>query len=585
MKVLKRLLSYLKIVKFPFIAGITLLLLSAGMTQSAPLIVQNIIDTILTPVMQQEQQLDQGKMILGVAAYLGVSIVGNLIGYFSVILLMKCANKIAAHLRNLAFDTLQHLPISYFSDKPAGKISSRIINDTETLRSQFYGSLLSNILVTSVSIIAIYIILFMLNVWLAAGLLLLIPLFIIWQWGWTKIIKRPLEQYYELRSDVTTQVNEMMSGSEIIQLYQQETAMIETFETVVDKMYESEKRMNFAHATLSWSLVEALKRIVILGILAYIGFFMIGGKLGLSAGIILSYINYIDRIFNNMGGLVRIIPELQRSFVTGQRVIELIDEPRESDSTDMFEMTHGEVVFENVSFGYQPPHMILKSINFSVKPGQTVALVGHTGSGKSSLINLLFRFYDPQKGQILIDGQNIQQFNRESVRKEMGIVLQEPYLFTGTIASNVTMENTMISDKEVELALQQVGAKDMLDKLPEGIHTPVVEKGNTFSSGERQLISFARTLANNPKILILDEATSHIDTETETMIQTAMQVVKEGRTTFIIAHRLSTIRDADLILVLNEGEIVERGTHEALLELNGLYAQMYEIQLKQQENK
>lgn len=241
-------------------------------------------------------------------------------------------------------------------------------------------------------------------------------------------------------------------------------------------------------------------------------------------------------------------------------------------------MTDGRVVFDHVSFAYEEGQATLSDINLVAEKGQTIALVGHTGSGKSSLMNLLYRFYEPTQGQILVDGQAIDQFSRESLRRYMGIVLQDPYLFTGTIASNVAMDQADVDDEAIIAALEKVGAADLLARLDKGIHEPVVENGAAFSSGERQLIAFARTLFSNPKLLILDEATSHIDTETEEVIQRAMEVVKEGRTTFIIAHRLSTIQHADQILVLDKGRIVERGRHEDLLAQDGVYAHMYQIQ-------
>lgn len=240
----------------------------------------------------------------------------------------------------------------------------------------------------------------------------------------------------------------------------------------------------------------------------------------------------------------------------------------------------GQVIFDHVYFGYEANQSVLRDISIQADKGETIALIGHTGSGKSSIMNLLYRFYDPQEGKVLIDGKNIRDYSRESLRSYMGIVLQDPYLFTGTIASNVSMNDDEADREKILQALEKVGAGPMLARLDKGIDEPVVEKGSAFSSGERQLIAFARTLYSDPKILILDEATSHIDTETEEIIQHAMEVVKEGRTTFIIAHRLSTIQNADQILVLDQGRIVERGRHEELIGLGGIYAQMYEIQAR-----
>lgn len=276
--------------------------------------------------------------------------------------------------------------------------------------------------------------------------------------------------------------------------------------------------------------------------------------------------------------MVNQLASLEQALVAGERVFKLLDEKGVPVSDEKMPRYRGNVEFNHVFFGYEEGRDVLKDIHFEAKQGETVALVGHTGSGKSSIMNLLFRFYDCDRGGILIDGKNIKDIPLQTVREHMAIVLQEPFLFTGTIYSNVSLNDPNISRERAEWALKAVGADDVLKNLEKGLDHPVTEKGSTLSSGQRQLISFARALAFDPAILILDEATSNIDTETETVIQRAMDVVKSGRTTFIIAHRLSTIKNADLILVLDHGEIVERGTHNELMERRGKYYQMYQLQ-------
>ena len=297
-----------------------------------------------------------------------------------------------------------------------------------------------------------------------------------------------------------------------------------------------------------------------------------------SAGTLYAFVDYIIRLFNPITNLVNQFSQLERSLVAGTRVFELLDQPGEEVSKERVQRYKGNVVFDHVSFAYKNDDYVLKNIHFEAKEGETIALVGHTGSGKSSIMNLLFRFYDPQKGRIIIDGQDITKLPRQAIREHMGIVLQDPYLFTGTIASNVSLNDARISREMVENALEAVGGDRVLSKFEKGIDEPVIEKGSTLSSGQRQLISFARALAFDPAILILDEATSNIDSETEEIIQHAMDVLKKGRTTFIIAHRLSTIKNADKILVLDRGEIVEQGNHDELVALGGKYELMYRLQ-------
>lgn len=354
--------------------------------------------------------------------------------------------------------------------------------------------------------------------------------------------------------------------------------MEEEFEKVNQTWLDSRKESLRYEAFFTWNLSGLLKNIVTFLVMLYIGTQFTNGVLSISIGTLYIVINYVSRLFDPITMIIRLLTILQQALAAGIRVFELMDTPVEKDSDKVLEVIHGNVEFKDITFAYKEGTDVLHNVNFSVSEGETVGLVGHTGSGKSSIINLLFRFYDPQKGQVIIDGQVIEDYNRESIRDRMGIVLQEPYLFSGTIATNIHMNNPEVTDEMVKDALIKVGAKPMIDKLSKGIHTEVVEKGQAFSSGERQLISFARTLANNPKILILDEATSHIDTETEEVIQHAMNVVKEGRTTFIVAHRLSTIKDANQIIVLSNGQIIEQGTHSDLLAQNGQYTQMYHMQ-------
>lgn len=579
MKTIITLLKQLRVVKGLFALGVLCLLLVTATSQYAPLVLQDVIDSSLT-VLGQGGTINQPVFMRHLTLYTGLTFLSVILYYFDRFILMRCAFLVTAHLRNQAFDKIQRLPISYFDDKPAGKIATRIVNDTETLRNLFYSTLLTTIVLNIIRIIAIYVVLMKLDLTIGLYMLILMPLFYGLQVIYKKATDKPMADFYDARSEVNSQVNETMNGASLIQLYQQEDRVMAEFDETSGKMLAASNRLTSINSLASWTLTEFVKYMVIAGILTVVGYQFLGGQAGVTPGRLFVYINYITTLFDLMGALVRQFPNIQRSMETGRRVLALLEETEEEDAKAVLQVPKGEVVFEEVNFGYEKDKLVLRDITIKAEAGQTVALVGHTGSGKSSIMNLLYRFYDPQEGRVLIDGQNIAEYSRESIRSHMGIVLQDPYLFTGTIASNVSMENKDLTDEAILASLQKVGAGDMLSRLEKGIHEPVVEKGSAFSSGERQLIAFARTLITDPKILILDEATSHIDTETEEVIQRAMDVVKEGRTTFIIAHRLSTIQNADQILVLDAGRIIERGTHGELIALGGRYAEMHKIQHK-----
>lgn len=572
-----KLLKELKIARGSFTVGICLLLLATAAGQLSPLLLKEIIDKQLTPV-AKGLQINHQLFYQLVAYYFAITLITAVFRYLSFRTLIYSSNKVVSHLRERTFDVMQRLPISYFDKVPAGKIATRIVNDTETLRNQFYDNLLSQIIISFIQIVFIYGVMIYLDSRSGLFLLLVIPVFYGIQLFYKKMTDKHMADFYQARSAINTQVNETMNGAQIIQLYHQEKEVLDEFKTHIDKMKNADDHIIFADSVASWTLTEFIKYTIISALLAFIGYQFLQGQTSMSVGKLFIYINYLMRLFDLLGNMVRQLPNIQRSTTTGKRLMSLLEKKTEEEQSEEIKVVNGDVVFESVDFAYTPNKLVLSDISISTNKGETVALVGHTGSGKSSIMNLLYRFYDPQKGIITIDGQSIHEFSKESLRSQMGIVLQDPYLFTGTIASNIRMGNMSYSDHEVEDALIKVGAKKMLDRLKNGINEPVYEKGASFSSGERQLIAFARTLIANPKILILDEATSHIDTETEEIIQAAMEVLKTGRTTFIIAHRLSTVQYANQILVLDKGRIVERGNHFSLLKQNGIYAQMVKLQ-------
>lgn len=490
--------------------------------------------------------------------------------------LQSSANKVIQRLRIDVYAHIQRLPVHYFDNLPAGKVVSRITNDTEAVKDLFVA-VLSNFFSGIITMIGVYIALFILDVKLGLISLFVVPLLVLWMFLYRKIATKYNTIIRSRLSEINAMINESIQGMSIIRVFRRQKKTYEEFEALNEDYMNHQNKMLNLNAFTTHNLVNVLRNLAFAIVLLYFGAGSIDGSSLISLGVLYAFVDVLSRLFQPVTGMVNQLANLDSSMVSAGRVFELMDETGEQVTDGSMPRYLGNVEFKDVSFAYNRDY-VLKNISFEAKQGETVALVGHTGSGKSSIINLLFRFYDPQKGSITIDGQDVKDIPKQWIREHMGIVLQDPYLFTGTIASNVSLNDEKISRDTIEKALRDVGAEQLLSHLPQGFDEPVVEKGSTLSAGQRQLISFARALAYDPAILILDEATANIDTETEAIIQSALEVLKKGRTTFIIAHRLSTIRNSDQILVLHQGQIVERGNHDELMALRGRYYQMYQLQ-------
>lgn len=568
----KRLYLYALKYKKTILSGLGLLTIAVIVDLIGPFIAKYIIDTQITA-----EQIDFVVIAQLLAVFFGLQIVAAIFRYFMYIQLQVGANRVVQHLRNDVFQHIQRVPVHYFDNLPAGKIVARVTNDTEAIRN-LYVQVLSQFATSIISITGVYIALFILDVRLAAMALVIIPLVYIWMISYRKYASKYNQIVRTKLADMNAMINESIQGMSIIQAFRREKQMAQEFAEMNTSHFNYQSKLLKLDSATSFNLVFVLRNMMFLGFILYFGAASIGTEAAVTAGTLYAFVDYITRLFNPLTGIVNQFSQLERSLVAGSRVFELLDEKGEIVSDERIPRYQGNVTVKDVWFAYKEDEYVLKNLNFSANKGETIALVGHTGSGKSSIMNLLFRFYDPTKGTISIDGVDMTTLSRQAVREHMGIVLQDPYLFTGTIATNISLNDPRISREQVEKAIEAVGGDLVLKNLEKGLDTPVVEKGSTLSSGQRQLISFARALAFDPAILILDEATSNIDTETEELIQHAMDVLKKGRTTFIIAHRLSTIKNADRILVLDKGEIVENGNHDELIALGGQYEKMYRLQ-------
>lgn len=565
-----RLLTYMWRYKWISILALVFIFATTLVTTTLPLLARYFIDHFIS-----RYQIMTGFYVL--IMYYALFLLRVLFTFLGQYSFARVAHSIVRDLRQESFENIEHLGMVYFDQTPAGAIVSRLTNDTQAVADMFssiFSSFLSSVFILVVTLVTM----FSLN-WRLTGLIVLfLPVMLSSILLYQRLSNRLLKLVRSKLSDLNVKLSESIEGMRIIQAFGQENRLIKEFETINGEHLDYTVRYLNINSLFLRPAMSLLKILAYAVILAYFGFtWQIAG---VTAGVMYAFVQYINQLFNPLIDLMQNYSVLQTSMVAADRVFEIMNrkdyEPKQTNLP--LEITDGKIEFRHVSFSYDGKRDVLKDISFSVKQGETIAFVGATGSGKSSIINLFLRFYEFERGEILIDDQNIKDYSQAELRRNIGLVLQDPFLYHGTIASNIQMYQENMSREDIVEAAKFVDAHDFISQLPAEYDSPVTERGATFSSGQRQLLAFARTIASKPKILILDEATANIDSETEELIQASLRKMRQGRTTIAIAHRLSTIQDANCIYVMEQGRIIESGTHEELLTLNGTYYKMYQLQ-------
>lgn len=575
----KTMLHYLMKVKYYILIGTILMPLSIYFKIQSPIVVGRILNELLK---EGVGIVNYPEFWKDVKLFLYYLLLFAVLKFASELILAYGANKSIVYIQNDLFKKVSRFPVSYFDKEPAGKISSRVGNDPAQIKD-FFETAISYIIVPSLTILAILYKIVVLEPRLLIPLILPMPILAIGNYIYAKIMRDASFKVRQYVSEINSTFNETIGTIDVIRSFNGKDKKKKEFDNLNESAFKEDRRLSMLAAYLGFNFSETMKNLTLSLVIIYFGIGTLRGEDFANVGMIYIFINYTTQFFDNINNTMMSIGTFQRSMAAAEHAFNMfnVDLPLE-DLTDNGINLAGDVEFKNVDFSYVEGEQVLHNLSVKVGEGQSVGIVGRTGAGKSSLMNLLFRFYDPDRGEITIGGNDICKMSLRDLRKNMSIVIQDPFLFMGTIETNVSLNTPGIDANMVEDALIKVGASDFVSKLENGIRTTVTEKGMTYSLGERQLISFARALVHNPKILVLDEATASIDSETESLIQNAIKTIQEGRTTFIIAHRLSTIMNCDKIIVLDKGRIVEEGTHEELLKLNGIYNEMW---LKSLEEK
>ena len=566
-----RLIAYMKPYAHWVIFALLLVLGLTSFDLYRPMLVGDAIDTF-------GASGDYDVIIATAIKYAGVLALSFVFNVAQTWILQKTGQNIILQIRKDLYRHIQSLGSRYFDITPVGKLVTRVTNDVEAL-NEMYSGILVQLFRNIVKIVGLAGVMLVLDVRLAAISFVLMPLVI----GLTVLcqkIARNIYRLYRTRlTDINTFLSEHLSGMKIIQIFGRQERKFEEFHDKNTKLYKA-----FYREMLMYAVFRPL--IYILSILSLMIVLWFGSRNVfdeiISVGTLYIFSNYIRSFFDPIQELAEQFSTLQSSIASAEKIFTVMDEDEfipEVENPKQPDKIIGKIEFDHVWFAYDGENYVLKDVSFVINPGEKVAFVGATGAGKSSILNLIGRYYDIQKGHIYIDGIDIRQLSKKQLRSAIGQMQQDVFIFEGDVAYNIRLNDNAITDAQVKAAAEYVNASHFIEKLPQGYHEPVTERGATFSAGERQLLSFARTLAHNPSILVMDEATANIDTETEILIQEALEKLMDGRTTIMVAHRLSTIQHADCIMVMHKGRICERGTHRELLEQDGIYRKLYELQI------
>jgi len=565
-------LPYMKKAKRSYIIGFVFSLLNVGLGVAGVYVLSKVFDGITGNLTRQIIL----KSLVVVAGYGLILLCSGISNYIRNIYLVKGASEVYVRIQMQVYDHIQSLPIKYFDNMPAGSVVSRITSDVNQIRT-FFVSTFVQILIIVLKIIFSYIVLFYVDVRFGLFMLALFPVMFIVLKIYNKLSIDSIKGYRRKFSQSNGIINENYQNLEIIKAFNKEKESIEDWNKHNEERYKYWKKLNLVDSLLLHNITGVFRIVIFIGIVYYYSYSHFNSVYGITLGMVYLFINYttdiIYRIADFTMGISNYI-RAQGAAINIQEILKLeVEEDNHNDITE--DDFRGNIKFEDVYFSYKDDFYVLRDLNLEIKENQTVAFVGHTGSGKSTIMNLIVKFYSTTKGRVLINGRNINEYSKEYLREKTAIVLQDSFLFEGTLLENITTSN---DEKIAREALSRVGGDFILENR--SLDSKVEVGGNNFSTGEKQLICLARALAKDPKILILDESTANIDSETEQNVSRAIEELKQGRTTLIIAHRLSTIKNADMIYVLRKGKVIESGTHEQLLALEGSYKKMYETQVK-----